>query len=121
MDIKPTGHELVSRLMTAATERRDVIAANIASQNVPGFRRRELEFESLLLQALKRGDDPKDLQDIEPEVQVDWTSDTRADGNSVDAEKESALLRENRIRFELYAAISKGRTRLVQQAVTSNV
>ena len=119
MDIKPNGHQLLSRLLSATTQRRDVIAANIASQNVPGYRRRELEFETLLLQAMRKGADEEQLQDIEPEVVVDWATEARADGNSVDAEREAALLRENRIRFELYAAIAQGRTRLVEQAILS--
>ena len=58
--------------------------------------------------------------EIEPEVQIDWQAEARADGNSVDAEREAAMLRENRIRFELYAAIMTGRSNLVRQALTSD-
>lgn len=119
MDLRAPGHDLLVRLMSATTERRDVVAMNIASQNMPGYRRRELEFEKFLVEALEQGQDPEDLGSIEPQVEIDWSAEVRADGNSVDAEKESALLRENRIRFELYAAIMRGRTSLVQQAVNS--
>jgi flagellar basal-body rod protein FlgB len=120
VQLKAPGHELLSRLMSATTQRRDVVAMNIASQNMPGYRRRELEFESLLVDALERGKSGDRLLDIEPEVQIDWDAEVRADGNSVDAERESSLLRENRIRFELYAAILRGRSNLIQQAINSD-
>jgi flagellar basal-body rod protein FlgB len=120
MKLQAPGQELLLRLMGATTQRRDVVAMNVASQNMPGYRRRELEFESLLVQAMERGTSPERLLDVEPEVRIDWAAEMRADGNSVDAEKESALLRENRVRFELYAAIMRGRSNLVQQALSSD-
>ena len=120
MELKAPGHDLLRKLMSATTQRRDVVAMNIASQNMPGYRRREVEFESLLVDALERGTAPERLTDIEPEEAIDWSADTRADGNSVDAEREAALLRENRIRFELYAAILSGRSKLVQLAIQSD-
>lgn len=120
MQLKAPGHELLSRLMASTTQRRDVVAMNIASQNMPGYRRRELEFESLLVNALERGQSGESLLEVQSEVQIDWEADVRADGNSVDAEREASLLRENRIRFELYAAIQRSRTNLVQQAITSD-
>ncbi|MEZ6014504.1 MAG: hypothetical protein R3F49_05280 [Planctomycetota bacterium] len=119
MQIKAEGHDLLMRLMGATTQRRDVVAMNVASQNMPGYRRREVEFESLLVDAIDKGYDEARLAEIEPEVQIDWSAEVRADGNSVDAEKEAALLRENRLRFELYAAILRGRTSLVQQAISA--
>jgi len=118
--LQSPGHALLQRLMSATTQRRDVIAMNVASQNMPGYRRRDVEFERLLVDAMDRGTPPERLMEIEPEVQIDWASEARADGNSVDAERESAMLRENRIRFELYAAILSGRSNLVRQALTSD-
>lgn len=120
MDLKPAGHELLMRLMAATTQRRDVVAMNIASQNMPGYRRRDVEFERLLVDAMDRGASEERLLEMEPEVTIDWTAEARADGNSVDAERESAMLRENRIRFELYAALLRSRTSLVQQAITAD-
>lgn len=120
MELKAPGHDLLMRLMGATTQRRDVVAMNIASQNMPGYRRRDVEFERLLVDAIDRGVPEERLTEVEPEVNIDWTAEARADGNSVDAERESALLRENRIRFELYAAILRGRTNLVQQAITAD-
>lgn len=120
MDLRPAGHEILMRLMGATTQRRDVVAMNVASQNMPGYRRREVEFESLLVDAMNGGATEERLLEIEPETQIDWDAETRSDGNSVDAEREASLMRENRIRFELYAAILRGRTNLVMQAITAD-
>ena len=108
------------KLMTSAVTRQDVLANNIASQNLPGFRRRDVQFEEVLTQAMSKGMPAKDLVKIDPEVVTDWNAETRADGNSVNAEKEAGMMKENRIRFELYAMILKGQHSLVSQAINSD-
>ena len=120
MTIKPDGGDLLMRLMSSTTLRRDVLANNIASQNLPGYRRRDVQFEELLATALERGERPRDLEEIEAEIITDFDTPVRADGNNVSAEEEASLMRENRIRFELYAMILKGRTSLVSQAITAS-
>lgn len=117
MDLRVDGADLLKRLMSAATLRQDVIANNIASQNLPGYRRREVQFEELLARELEDGAEPRDLASVEAEIVTDWDTPARADGNNVSAEEERSLLRENRVRFELYAAILRARTNLVSQAI----
>ncbi len=108
------------KLLTSATMRRDVLANNIASQNLPGFRRRDVQFEEKLVEAMSKGKPADQIAEIDPEIVTDWSSQTRADGNSVNAEEEATMLRENRIRFELYAMILKGQHGLVSQAINSD-
>lgn len=111
---------VLKRLMSAATLRRDVLANNIASQNLPGYRRREVEFEELLADALTKGARTEDLERISPEIEIDWDTPARADGNNVSAEEEASLMRENRIRFELYAMLLRGNGALVSQAINGD-
>lgn len=120
MAIRAEGSDLLTRLMSATALRRDVLANNIASQNLPGYRRRDVRFEALLAEQLSKGARPEDLEELRPEVEVDFETPTRADGNNVSAEEEASLLRENRIRFELYAMLKKGRTSLITQALTAS-
>lgn len=108
------------RLMSSTALRRDILANNIASQNLPGYRRRDVQFEELLAKALNKGERPKDLDRISAEIVTDFDTPARADGNNVSAEEEASLMRENRIRFELYAMILKGRSSLVSQAINSD-
>jgi flagellar basal-body rod protein FlgB len=120
MNVEPEGKKLLLRLMSAATKRRDILANNIASQNLPGYRRRDVAFEELLQDALSKGASARELSEIRPEIQIDFDRPPRADGNNVSAEEEASLLRENRIRFELYAMILKGRGSLITQAITAD-
>lgn len=120
MDLKPEGSGLLMRLMTSAALRRDVLANNIASQNLAGYRRRDVQFEELLTEALQKGESPERLDEIQAEITTDFHTETRADGNNVAAEEEASMMRENRIRFELYAMILRGRTSLITQAITAD-
>ena len=120
MPIHPKGGPMLKRLMTSATMRRDVLANNIASQNLPGYRRRDVQFEEMLTQAMSKGMESEQLMEIQPEIVTDWDTAVRADGNSVNAEEEASMLRENRIRFELYAMILSGQGSLIAQAINSD-
>ncbi len=120
MSIQPKGTDLLMKLMSSATMRQDVLANNIASQNLPGYRRRDVQFEELLATAMSKGESPDAVAEINPEIVVDWDTPTRADGNNVSPEEEASLMRENRIQFELYAMIMKGQTSLISQAINSS-
>ena len=117
MTIRPKGADMLVRLMSAATTRRDVLANNIASQNLPGYHRQDVEFEKLLFEQMQKGGDVQDLKDVRPEIVTDWDTPVRADGNNVSAEQEASLVTENRIRFELYATILRSQQSLVSQAI----
>lgn len=117
MTLKAEGSNLLMRLMSAATLRRDVLANNVASQNLPGYRRRDVQFEEVLAKELSKGATPASLDTTRAEIVTDWDTQPRADGNNVSAEVESSQMRENRIRFEVYAMILKSRTSLVSQAI----
>ena len=113
MTIHSKGTDMLVRLMSAATTRRDVLANNIASQNLPGYRRQDVQFEKLLFEEMQRGGTAKELEQITPEIVTDWETPGRADGNNVSAEQEASLMTENRIRYELYATILRSQQSLV--------
>ena len=102
------------KLMSATSLRGRTLAANIANQNTPGYQRREVRFEELLASRLERGRDPAG---VAPEVAVDEAAAPRADGNTVHMEDEVVAMRQNRILYELYASILRGRTNLVRSAI----
>ena len=114
MDAVGPGEDLLLRLLSATTLRSRVIAANIANQNTPGYTREEVRFEDLLRDAMRRGAAP---DSIEPEVIKDHSTPARQDGNNVNLELELNALRENRIRYETYAALLQGRGNLKKIAL----
>ena len=119
MDISPANSDLLMRLMSASTLRSKVISGNVVNQNVPGYKRREVDFEESLAKQLQRGRSLDDLERLRPEVAIDKEAVARADGNSVDMEAEITASRENRLLFELYASIMRGQSRLTEIAIRS--
>jgi flagellar basal-body rod protein FlgB len=107
--------DLLIRLLSATSERQKVLAANIANQNVPGYKRQELEFEGLLRHELERG--ASDFGRIEPKLVIDHETPGRADGNNVFIEDEVTAMRENRLLYELYATVLSGRMKMLGSAI----
>ena len=119
-----TGPEtnLLVRLMSASTMRADVIANNISNQNTPGFKRKVVQFEDLLVQQFARGargGDRTGVQtaDLKPQVVTDELTPARADGNNVNMEQEMNSMRENRLIFETYAAILSNRMEVLRASI----
>ena len=113
MDVNST--EVLLRLMSATALRGKVLANNIANQNTPGFHRQVVRFEEDLLAELDRR--RPDLGRVEPRIVADETAAARADGNTVSLEEELGGSRENRILFEIYAAILGGRMDVLKSAI----
>jgi len=110
--------QLLVKLMSATALRDRWISSNIANQSVPGYQRRDVQFEDLLRKRIEQRE--PDLLSVKPEVRIDTTSPAGADGNNVNLELETTKARENRLMFELYAAIFQNRMELVQTAITQS-
>ena len=118
MDISDDRSKLLVKLMSATALRERWISSNIANQSVPGYKRRDVRFEELLHDKIARGE--PDLLSVEPQVTLDSSSPAGTDGNNVNLELETTKSRENRLLFELYAAIFQNRMELVQSAITQS-
>ncbi len=97
---------VLTKAAGASWKRNEVIANNIANVSTPGYKRKDIQFESLLMSALT-GDNSLDkrvsrvrLDRIEPQVYTDYSNlSYRLDGNNVDIDTETANLAENQIRY----------------------
>ena len=54
MDVLGKNGDLLLKLMSASVARHDAIASNLANQNVAGYKRQDVAFESLVLENLIR-------------------------------------------------------------------
>ena len=117
MDIGGAKTALMGRLMDATAIRHDVLTHNLANQNTPGFRRKTVQFETLLQDAQLRGDEA--AAGIVPEVVEDHLTPTGPDGNNVNLELEHNAIRENELLFNTYAAIMRSNFDLMQSAIKS--
>lgn len=97
---------VLDKAADASWKRNEVIVNNIANVDTPGYKRKDVQFESYLQSALM-GDDSLDrrvaevnLNTLDATVYTDNISASyRLDGNNVDIDTESANLAENQIRY----------------------
>ena len=97
---------VLDKAADASWVRNEVIANNIANVDTPGFKRKDVVFESYLQQSLsgKGSFDEKvrdiNLSGIKPSVYTDYAQlSYRYDDNNVEISTESANLAENQIRY----------------------
>ncbi|MDR2192957.1 MAG: flagellar basal body rod protein FlgB [Treponema sp.] len=113
--------DVVHRAMDVSSIRRNVIANNIANAQVPNFKRSEVNFESELKRAFDSEEqrpilelaltDPrhisnhteKDYRDVTPRRVLDFVSQSKNNGNNVDAEQETMLALQNQMLYTMLA------------------
>jgi flagellar basal-body rod protein FlgB len=103
---------ILQQALSASALRHKVISNNIANVNTPGFKRSDVDFESLLNEALNsKGQlqmmrtNPRHMPMSEntlpaATVQVDDSTSMRTDGNNVDIDVEMANLAKNTIYYD---------------------
>jgi flagellar basal-body rod protein FlgB len=100
---------VLNKAADAANTRNELISNNIANVDTPNYKRKDIDFESLL-QAELAGEKSldkavaranQDLTTLDPQVYTDNSSlSYRTDGNNVDIATEEAYLAENQIRYQ---------------------
>lgn len=78
--------DLVNTAINATLVRKDLISQNISNVDTPGYKRQDIDFESVLKKEIKlNGASGINPSQLDAEVYVDHaTSSYRLDGNNVD-------------------------------------
>jgi flagellar basal-body rod protein FlgB len=97
-----------------ADMRQTTLAQNLANANTPGYQRKDVDFQSTLAAAMQEGMSPDQVQF---DVTTDGSAPMQADGNSVDADTESAKMAENGLQYQSLVAIAKGRLDIITSAI----
>src|SRR2546421_13079676 len=93
--------------MDLLSARQKLVASNIANADTPGYHTQDIDFQQEFLSAA--GGPP---QIIEPSGLK-----LKNDGNNVSLDRESRLLAENALRFQLAAQLVKSQVRAVRSAI----
>ena len=100
---------ILDKAADAANLRNELISNNIANVNTPNYKRKDINFESMLQAELAGGETlyqsvqsaNKDLSVLDPQVYTDNASlSYRLDGNNVDIATEEAYLAQNQIKYQ---------------------
>lgn len=100
---------VLDKAADAANMRNEILANNIANVNTPNYKRKDINFESILQAELAGGETlydsvkaaNRDLTTLDAQVYTDNASlSYRLDGNNVDINSEEAYLAENQIKYQ---------------------
>jgi flagellar basal-body rod protein FlgB len=93
--------------MDLLSARQKLVASNIANADTPGYRTQDIDFQSEFRNAAGGTPHTTEVNDLP----------VRNDGNNVNLDRESRLLAENALRFQVASQLMKGQIRAVRSAI----
>jgi flagellar basal-body rod protein FlgB len=97
----------LERYMDLLSVRQKLVATNIANVDTPGYHTRDLDFQGEFQSA----------SGFTPEVVQVAGLPVKNDGNNVNLDRESRLLAENALRFQLASSLMRAQIHTLQSAI----
>src|ERR1041385_327848 len=97
----------LERYMDLLSARQKLVASNIANADTPGYHTQDIDFQAEFRNAT--GGSPRSLDVLGLQV--------KNDGNDVSLDRESRLLAENALRFQLASNLLRSEIRQVRSAI----
>jgi len=114
--------EALARFLDVDVARYKLVAGNLANIDTPGYRTRDLDFRSELGRAALGEDNPEGLLQpaaFHPVARQVRGLIERPDGNNVSVERESLLLAEAQMKFNLGVQLLKDQFHIISLAINS--
>lgn len=115
--IQDTNLVVLQKLLDTATLRHKAIAQNMANVETRGYRRRVVEFQEQLAEAMRAGA-PERLQAVRPTLSVSEAGVDPRTQNNVDLETEFADLMENALLYRTCTQLLSARIAGYRAAIT---
>ena len=93
-------------------QRQEVLAANIANADTPGYQARDIDFASELKKVMQRGRDATSV------VALTMTS-TSLDGNTVDMDRERTQFADNSLQYQMSLSALSGQIKGMMNVLQS--
>lgn len=116
MELFDTTQIGLQRALSGAALRQDAIATNLANVNTPGYRRQDVNFTDALQRAFSVGSRSM-VEEVAPAVAVDSTAPIRADGSTIDVDREAATQAKNGLQYQALSAVIKSRNAILRSAM----
>ena len=97
----------LERYLDLLSVRQKLVASNIANSDTPGYQTQDIDFQREFLDAA--GGTPQVIEPSDLKV--------KNDGNNVSLDRESRLLAENALRFQLASQLMKVQIQAVRSAI----
>jgi flagellar basal-body rod protein FlgB len=105
----------LERAIEGTTARNAALASNLANAETPGYQRVDVDFHGQLAAAMGAGEQA--VQRVSFSAEPDATAQTRADGNSLDVDAESAKLAENALEHQAAVQVARARLNIIEIAI----
>lgn len=108
-------HVALERALSGASLRQKALSENLANANVPGYQRKDVDFHSALSRAMGGGTEALERTGFTVEQSSDGA--VRADGGTVDTDREATALAQNGLEYEALVSIVKTRDAILRSAI----
>lgn len=98
----------IEQYMDLLAQRQKLVASNIANIDTPGYKTKDLDFQFEFL-SLAQGAQPNIIEPRDLTV--------KNDGNNVSLDRESRLLAENALRFNVASTLVKNELHMLRKAI----
>lgn len=116
-----------AQVMAVRSQRLELIAANLANQDTPGYKARDIDFVAAMQSASDGGLRRTDARHLDANGGMGGASDLplmyrvpsqpTLDGNTVEAQREHAEFMDNAIRYQASLTILDSRIKSAQRAI----
>lgn len=103
----------LERFLEATTDRAQVITANLANVDTPGYKTKDVRFHEFLMSA----DEESDSAQLSPVISRVPSLLQRPDGNNVDMDRESLLLARTQLQYQMGTQLVKARFHQLLSAI----
>lgn len=117
MTVKPSQVDVLQQLVTLSDLRHQVISQNLANVNTPGYKRMDVSFEDIV-DSFSSPTRSAGGRDASQSVYEDEGSPARADGNTVDVDKEIGHLGKNEMLQQTLVHVLAKKFAMMQSAIT---
>ena len=97
----------LERYMDLLSARQKLVASNVANADTPGYITKDLDFEGEFQSAAGFAPNVVEVSGLQ----------VKNDGNNVSLDRESRLLAENALRFQLASSLMKAQIQIVKSAI----
>ena len=110
----------LENFLALTNKRETIITANMANIDTPGYRTQDINFQQELARALS--DPQSDLEPSKLHVAVRKVNGLleRPDGNNVDLDRESLLLSETQLQYQMGTQLIKGQFHSLLAAINGD-
>jgi flagellar basal-body rod protein FlgB len=105
--------DVLQGYLKVASERQQLVAGNMANVDTPGYHTKDIDFQSAMQQVMDSGDGAQ----LEPASMEVANLPERPDGNNVNIDRESMMMSEIQLQYQMGVQLVKGQFQTLLTAI----